>query len=235
MTAMQEIYNAPELTAQSRLSAKLAANTVLTLATCAIEFSQIERVPRYDPDSRENDAEHSFMLAMVATEIAEQYYPDLDHGLVTQFSIVHDLVELETGDVASFALDDSQMARKVAREHAALDEAATRLSPYMASLLQRYEAQVEVEARLVSCVDKQLPVAVDVIGPGRKVMEEDYGIHTLAELDATEQQLSNRLRKMFPEREFDFLHSVRDILAQQFAASFSNQSGEVEKNVTVAW
>lgn len=79
------------------------ASVALELGKIAINFAGVDRVPRYNDERRENDAEHSFMLALIAGELAQTLYPaTLDAGLVSQYAIVHDLIELETGDVATF-------------------------------------------------------------------------------------------------------------------------------------
>lgn len=202
-------------------SAERVAQVAFSLGEAAMRFARIERVPRYDEQSRENDAEHSFMLALVATELAATYCPELDSGLVAQFCNVHDLVEIETGDVATYLLDDSGLETKAANEHAALYKVAASLPTYTRELLLRYEQQLEPEARFVRLVDKILPVIVDIVGPGRKVLEEDYGITNRADLDANELRLSNKLRERFPDEKFHFLHEVRDVLANQFSEVFS--------------
>lgn len=200
--------------------AEQASDTILTLGKVAMQFARVERVPRYDSESRENDAEHSYMLALVATEIAKQHFPNLDAGLVSQFSIVHDLIELETDDVATFTLDEASLAEKEAMEMAALDRLADKLPPHTRELFLRYEAQLEPEARFVRLLDKQLPLVSNIYGPGRKVMVEDYGIETVEQLDVSEQRFSDRLKLRFPEKELSFLHTVREILAMQFSVVF---------------
>lgn len=201
--------------------ADFIARDCMTLADAAIRFARVERVPRYDKESRENDAEHSYMLALVAGEIAQQYYPELDSGLVSKFSIVHDLVELKTNDIATFTLNAEQLALKEATEFAVLDKLASELPAHTARMLLRYETQLEPEARFVRLIDKVLPVIVDILGPGSKVMIEDYDISTLAALNANEFQLSERLRKRFSEPYFDIIHQARDLLAKIFAYEFS--------------
>jgi len=198
-----------------------AAATTFTLGELAMRFARVERVPRYDEESRENDAEHSFMLGLVATELAIDYFPDLDSGLVAQFSLVHDLVELETADVATFILDDSELAAKADDELAALPRVLAALPRATSGLLWRYELQQEPEARFVRLVDKILPVIVDIAGPGRKVMEEDYGVFTTEQLDENEDKLQRRFRQNFPEASFDLLHAVRDTLAARFQGVFA--------------
>jgi 5'-deoxynucleotidase YfbR-like HD superfamily hydrolase len=198
-----------------------AAETCMQLGYMAMRFARIERVPRYDQFSRENDAEHSFMLSLVATEIAQQYFPYLNAGLVSQFGTVHDLIELETGDVATFTLDQGQLHKKEAAEHSVIEKLLASLPEHTASLLRRYELQIEPEARLVRLIDKILPVIVDILGPGKKVMAEDYGITTVEQLDNNEDQLNQRLRDRFPDRSLEFLHLVRDELAHRFSADFA--------------
>ena len=216
-----DITNQAAMNTKQAVVAERTAATILTLSRCAMDFAGVERVPRYDSESRENDAEHSFMLALVAPEIASQFFPRLDPGLVARFSVVHDLVELETNDVATYTLDTAELAAKEAAELRALDKLAHMLPRHTRELLLRYEAQTEPEARFVRLVDKLLPVAVDILGPGKQVMAEDYGIATREQLDANEQRLSCRLRERFPDIELDFLHLVRDVLARQFAAEFN--------------
>lgn len=202
--------------------AQEAVTTVRNLAGLAMEFATVERVPRYNPEHREDDAQHSFMLALVATELAATYYPDLDAGLVSQFSTVHDLVELETKDTPTYTLDAAGLAIKHNAEQAALRKLCRRLPQYTALLLERYEKQVEPEARFVRLVDKILPIAVDILGPGAQIMREDYSIHTTERLNQTEAKLAARLHAMFPEQELSFLHVVRGMLAQEFSDTFAN-------------
>jgi len=197
-------------------AAERVARATMDLGRLAMRFAQVERVPRYDEASRENDAEHSFMLALVAPEIATSYFPRLDPGLVAQFSIVHDLIELETGDVATFTLSDEALESKEAAEQHALHDLADKLPRHSRQLLLRYEAQQEPEARFVRLIDKLLPVVVDIFGPGKKVMQEDYDITSSTQLVENERRLSQKLRERFPEPELRFLHLVRDILATQF-------------------
>ena len=166
-----------------------AARVAFQLGYLSMAFARVERVPRYDETSRENDAEHSFMLSLVASELAGSYFANLDPGLVAQFANVHDLVELETDDVATFTIDDETLAVKAAAEYSALDRVAEILPTYTRQLFLRYEEQVEPEARFVRLVDKILPVIVDIAGPGRKVMEEDYSVTTIDQLTDTHDML----------------------------------------------
>lgn len=196
------------------------SQTTLALSEVAMRMSQVKRVPRYDEVSRENNAEHSYMLSLVATEVAHMHFPWLDSGLVAQFANVHDLPELITGDKATFHLSPDEEATKSQNDAEATSELAPQLPPFLGSLLLRYEAQLEPEARFVRFMDKLLPVAVDILGPGSKVMHEDYQVYTCPQLDEAENKLKERFMRMFPDAELGVLHSARDELAQTFAGTF---------------
>jgi 5'-deoxynucleotidase YfbR-like HD superfamily hydrolase len=201
--------------------AEEAAQVAHDLGSMAMRFARVERVPRYDERSRENDAEHSFMLALVATELAATNYSDLDPGLVTQFSTVHDLVELETADEATYLLDDAELAAKAMTEHDALERVASQLPPFTRQLFLRYEAQLEAEARFVRMVDKILPVIVNIMGAGSKIMREDYAVTSYEQFMGCEQRLINKLRERFPDAQLEFLHQLRDVLSARFAEQMS--------------
>ncbi len=172
-------------------------HTSIELGRVAMEFARIERMPRYADGRRETDTEHSFMLALTAPELAQALELDLQPGLLSQFAIVHDLVELKTDDVATFLLTDADLCKKEDVEKMALQQLLKELPPYTAYLLARYEAQEEPEARFVRFVDKLLPIVVDILGNGQRVMQEDYGIHTTEELARAHSSVHKRLDAKF--------------------------------------
>lgn len=196
------------------------AQCTLALANIAIAFSHVYRIPRYTAETRENNAEHSFMLALVCIEIARSYFPDLNTGLVVQFAIVHDLVELITGDVATFDLTNEELAQKEHSEHMALHTLCSMLPQNIAKLVCQYEEQRLPEARFVRFMDKHLPLAVNIYGTGSQVMHQDYDTFTKDQLATAEDALKNRFSHMFPESAFADLHEARDFLAAMFADAF---------------
>lgn len=195
-----------------------SASLALELGGVAIKFAQVERAPRYNEEHKENDAEHSFMLALVANELAATYYPTFDAGKVTQFAIVHDLIETVTGDVTTFKFTPEQMANKQQLEHAALEKLMDSLPPHTAQLLYSYEHQQTVEARFVKAVDKLLPVVVDILGAGKKVMKEDYGVTTIEELKASHAKLHGRIATSFEE--FPLIVGAHKLLCHLFQEEF---------------
>ena len=212
---IEQIPQPEHLTMQHRIQ-----KDSLRLADVTIRFSRIERVPRYDSETRETDVEHSFMLGLVAQEIAERYYPELDAGLVTRFSLVHDLLELETGDIPTFHMTPESLAQKAANEKCALEKLLRELPRATSRLLELYEEQRMPEARFVRLVDKLMPLLVDILGPGSQVMHEDYATHTIEQLNDAERALTKRFESMFPDPFLKPMHVARAGLAQQFQHRF---------------
>ncbi len=193
------------------------AHSILEISQVTIDFAAIERIPRYNDCERENNAEHSFMLALAGVVIAEEHYPEIDSGLVAKFALVHDLPELITNDVPTFKISSEQLTEKEAAEKQAVHTLSDRINGTISGYLKRYEAQIETEARFVRHIDKLLPYAVDANGSGVKVMEEDYETHTRRQLLAANSDLEQRFEHMFPEPSHDKLHESHSVLAYNFS------------------
>lgn len=211
----------PDTAANYQRGAK-AAQIALDLGKTAMMFSRVERVPRYADGERENNAEHSYMLQLVVPEVIAALELPLDKGLAAQLAGVHDLIELLTGDVATFLFDEAAQTNKEANEHSSLNELLAMLPPHTANLLARYEAQAEPEARFVRYIDKLLPVVVDIIGAGKKVMAEDYGISSLEALQLCHEKLHIRLVSMF-NSEFPEIDIAHKLLCELFETTFDTE------------
>jgi putative hydrolases of HD superfamily len=145
-------------------SAAVLADAVIELGALALSFGRADRTACYHPYqvTAESDTDHTMMLAWVAPSLAALLYPaDLDTGLVAQFAVVHDAVEVFAGDTATLRIDAAGKAAKAQREQAAAqrwhDLFADRL-PWLAEMIGRYERQEEV--RFVRAVDTDTPKIV---------------------------------------------------------------------------
>ncbi|GAA3416039.1 hypothetical protein GCM10018952_42840 [Streptosporangium vulgare] len=78
--------------AQDRLRAQL---------TFAMEIDKLRRIVRrntlMDGSRRENDAEHSWYVGMLAMVLAEHAPPGTDLDRVVAMLLVHDIVEIDAG------------------------------------------------------------------------------------------------------------------------------------------
>lgn len=198
----------------------LSAQLALDLGRTSMQFARVERVPRYADGERENDAEHSFMLGLVAPEIAEALQLPLDIGLVSRYASIHDLVELKTLDLPTFLFTEDQQLQKELDEQAALRTLLAELPAHTSRLLARYETQIDPEARFVRYIDKLLPVVVDVIGPGERVMAEDYGVANMGDLSRCHADLHARITAKFGG-EFPEIDLAHRLLIELFEAKYA--------------
>jgi adenylate cyclase len=211
-----------------QVRAREIGNAVLHASQLADDFSNIERIPRLADSRRENDVEHSFMLAIAAPAIAEQYHPELDVAKVREFALVHDLIEVEVGDVATFGISQAELEEKERREQVAkriVFERLSKISPKLASAFLEYEEQKVSEAIFVRMMDKLLPVAVDTTGDGLRIMREDYGISNIDDLEESHNQIFARLQEKFGE-EFPDLVAAYALLATDFEKKYRDNPDE---------
>lgn len=107
----------------------------------------------------ENDAEHSWHLAMMVLTFQEYAPEDIDIGKVLKLVILHDLVEIDAGDVYTY--DDFDPAVKSAKEQAAADRIFYILPPdqgnELMALWHEYEDKKTPEALFAGAMDKLQP------------------------------------------------------------------------------
>lgn len=121
----------------------------------------------FDISRRENVAEHSYSLTVLAAAIASDLNgsgEELDIGMITQFASVHDLVEafMDEGDISVYA-SATVLESKKDLEKRALEKLGTEMGhAWIADTIKRYESQDTAEARFVYALDK-LVVHMNVI------------------------------------------------------------------------
>jgi len=138
----------------------MTAAAVIALGRLSLAFGRVDRITFHeDGVTPESDTDHTVMLGLVASALAAREH-DLDVGLVAQFALVHDLVEVYAGDTPTLrALPAHAKAAKKAREHAAFQRIVAEFAdlPWLPATLAAYEAQTIREARYVRALDKLLP------------------------------------------------------------------------------
>lgn len=207
-----------ENTERLQVATKVAA-IALQASQITEDFSHVERIPRYSDGQRENDVEHSYMLAIAAPEIAHSLNLNLDIDTIRRFALAHDLLEIKVGDVATFDLTQGQLAEKKQLENAAKSELCSELPPLTAKDLTDYEAQNTPEAVFVRMVDKLLPVAVDITGDGLRIIREDYGVNSYEELKRSHWNLHARIAEKFGD-DFPDLVAAHAELCLMFEAKY---------------
>lgn len=113
-----------------------------------------------DGSRRENSAEHSWHLALMATVLAEHTEPGIDVVRVLRMLLVHDLVEIDAGD--AFAYDAAANVGREDRERRAADRIFGLLPAQQGrelhALWNEFEAQVTPESRVAVALDRLQPL-----------------------------------------------------------------------------
>ncbi len=122
-----------------------------------------------EPDRQENSAEHSWHLAVMALVLAGHAPPGTDLGRVIAMVLVHDLVEIDAGDLFLYA-DEAQQARQEAAERAAADRIFALLPAEQATgfraLWDEFEERSTQEARFARALDRLQPMLANVRAGG---------------------------------------------------------------------
>ena len=137
------------------------------------EIDQLKAVLRQTmlagPGRRENSAEHSWHLAVMAVTLAEHAAPGTDISRVTVMVLVHDLVEIDAGDLFAYA-DAAQQARQEEAERAAADRIFALLPPDQAAsfrgLWDEFEERRTPEARFARGLDRLQPMLANLTAGG---------------------------------------------------------------------
>ncbi len=144
---------------------------LLDLAKLSLAFGRVDRVTRHpDGITLESDTDHTVMLGLVACAFAERFAPELDRGLIAQFALVHDLVEVYAGDTPTgHILTEGDHMSKEEREAEALERIRKEFDgelPWIGETIARYESLDTPEARFIKVIDKSLPKMVNIFNNG---------------------------------------------------------------------
>lgn len=110
-----------------------------------------------DGSRRENDAEHSWHLAMMALTLQEHAPQNLDMLKVLTMLLIHDLVEIDTGDIFTVDLQETTRQQKLETERQAakrifgllpLEQGSTFLA-----LWEEFEVRETPEAKFATALD----------------------------------------------------------------------------------
>lgn len=162
-----------------------------------------------DPRRRENSAEHSWHLTLMALVLSEHATADVDITKVLRMLIVHDLVEIDAGD--TFIYDADGAVDKAAREEAAADRLFKLLPESQGARLradwEEFEAKSSPEARFAATLDRLMPILHNYHGQGGSWQEHDVADQQVRALVETMRDGSETL--------WSFAHRLIDEAVEQ--------------------
>jgi putative hydrolase of HD superfamily len=129
-----------------------------------LEIDKLKTVLRrtwiLDRSRRENSAEHSWHLAIMAVLLAEYGPAGLDLTRVIKMVLIHDLVEIDAGD--TFCYDQTALLDQADRERCAADRLFALLpedlDAELRGLWEEFDARASPEARFAAALDRLQPV-----------------------------------------------------------------------------
>ena len=123
----------------------------------------------------ENDAEHSWHLALMAPLLKEYIKEDVNIERVINMVIIHDLVEIDAGD--TFCYDKEGNLTKREREVKAADRIFNILPKNQAKeiydLWNEFEDMKTIESRYAACLDRLQPILNNIATGGRAWKENN--------------------------------------------------------------
>ncbi len=124
-------------------------------------FQAIERNVKVNGrKAMENDAEHSYQLAMICWQLADTKKLKLNKEKLLKYALVHDLVEVYAGDTDPHKSSKKHIHSKNEREMAAMKKIQNNFTAFKSlnQAIKDYEDRKDKESRFVYIVDKILPV-----------------------------------------------------------------------------
>jgi putative hydrolase of HD superfamily len=164
------------------------------------EFREVIRIARSPYANRcENDAEHSYQLAIVAWFLIEQDKLQLNKELCFMYALAHDLVEIYAGD--TYFLDSNHSISKHKREKEALKKIKKRFPKFktLIKIIEQYEKRTDKECRFVYALDKLIPPIQIYLEKGKLWKEKGVSFDALVENKNPKILLSKDVEKYWEE------------------------------------
>lgn len=127
---------------------------------------------------QENSAEHSWHFAIAALSLAPYASDEVDIQRVIQMALLHDIVEIDAGDVmvydlaARAAIHDQEVAA-AKRLFGILPEPQRGV---FTALWQEYEAGESADARVALVLDRCMPMLMNLHNGGQSWVENDISL-----------------------------------------------------------
>lgn len=142
-----------------------------------VEVDKIKNIGRQtylsDGKRKENDAEHSWHIALMAFLLKEYANEEVDVLKVMTMVLIHDIVEIDAGD--TYAYDAEGHKTKETREKAAAKRIFGLLpedqGEYLKALWEEFEAWETMEAKFAHVMDNFQPLLLNDASDGKSWAE----------------------------------------------------------------
>ncbi|SNX53183.1 HD domain-containing protein [Thermoanaerobacterium sp. RBIITD] len=170
-----------------------------------VEIDKIKQVFRQtllmDGSRHENDAEHSWHLAMMAMLLSEYTNEKVDVCHVIKMVMVHDIVEIDAGD--TFVYDEKGYLDKSDREKKAADRIFNILPDDQAkeirALWEEFEERKTPDAKYASALDRIQPILHNYYTKGHSWKEHGVKSYQVLERNKIVSEIAPELWKFINE------------------------------------
>ena len=150
-----------------------------------------------DGNRKENDAEHSWHLALMAVLLKEYSNEEVDLGKVIPMVLTHDLVEIDAGD--TYAYDEKGAQTKDARERKAAERIYGLLpedqGEKLMNLWLEFESGETAEAKFAHTMDNIQPAMLNDATDGKAWVEHIVHLHSILNRNKNTADGSKKLRE----------------------------------------
>ncbi|MDC0948724.1 HD domain-containing protein [Gammaproteobacteria bacterium] len=131
---------------------------------------------------QENSAEHSWQVMLAAWSLTPFAVEPIDTARVMTMLLVHDIGEIDAGDIIVFADIDWQAQKEaelqsLQRVFGLLDQADR--SESLIALWQEFEAAESSDARYANAIDRALPALLNIANKGQSWRENNVDFDTV--------------------------------------------------------
>ncbi|MEX0652148.1 MAG: HD domain-containing protein [Candidatus Paceibacterota bacterium] len=176
-------------------------DSIFKFVTLINKFRDVERlIYATGLDRNENDAEHSYQLAMTAWYILSEGKYTLNKDLIIKYALVHDFVEVYAGDTWFYRSESDNIEKKEREKQSAI-----RLNkefpefPDFHETIEDYENQIDNEGRFVYALDKLLPIINVYLDKGRNWKKHKVTLQMLIDGKTTKIAVSPEIEAYYKE------------------------------------
>lgn len=120
--------------------------------------SIIRRTRLFHADKRENDAEHSWHICIMALVLKEYADDEVDILKVIKMMLIHDLVEIDVGDVIVYSKNQAHVEAEDKAAHRIFGLLPDGQGDEYYDLWREFEDQKSAEARFAMALDRMEPI-----------------------------------------------------------------------------
>ncbi|NLM10505.1 MAG: HD domain-containing protein [Clostridiaceae bacterium] len=170
-----------------------------------VEIDKLKNIFRQsyltDKSRHENDAEHSWHLAIMAFLLAGHVDEGIDILKVIKMVLMHDLVEIDAGD--TYCYDEKAKQDKREREEKCAERIFKMLPEEqcreMYELWEEFERMETAEAKYAAALDRLQPVLLNYFSEGKSWKEHGICIEQVIERNSGIKNCSPKLWKFVEE------------------------------------